>query len=175
MKRISIAAILCQSFALLASDEDPSPVAIPVVCSLFLEGSGCGPIQETDGFSSSNLDLPKTAEHIANYLKPFYLNKCLTLDDLAMLKIEVGKYFYQNGRPFVRVAIPEQDVSGGILRLTVKERKAGNICTQGNRYFRSSLLLNYSRTQPGEPTRHLPSGNELHSLYTNPFHEVNLR
>lgn len=174
MKRISIAAILCQAFALLASHEDPSPVAIPLVCSLFLEGSGCGPIQETDGFSSSNLDLPKTAEHIANYLKPFYLNKCLTLDDLATLKIEVGKYFYQNGRPFVRVAIPEQDVSEGTLRLIITESKAGNICTQGNKYFSSKLLLNYIRTQSGEPIRERPIGNDLYMLNTNPFHQVDI-
>lgn len=152
-----------------------NPVVIKHARRLILEGTDCiSRPSEIEGFSSCNLKLPEGEEDIANYLKPFYLGKDLTLQDLVKIKIEVGKYFYQHGRPFVRVAIPEQDVTDGTFRLKVVESKAGEIRCQGNRYFSSKRLLSYIRTKPGELIEDKQIANDLYLINTNPFRQADI-
>lgn len=176
MKNFSLSFILCQALTLFSDQQDLAcpPVVVKNVRTLILQGNGCEPSEEIEAFACCDLDLPKSPQDIAKYLSPFYLNQDLSLDDLVRLKIEVGKYFYQNGRPFVRVTIPEQEVTDGVLRLNVTESKAGVICTQGNKYFSSKQLLKYIRTNPGDPIRERPIGNDLYMLNTNPFHQVDI-
>jgi len=162
------------SFA-LESKESEKSFAIKEVNSLLLQGTD-DPVfgGEVEGFIYKDLELPKGPEHIAQYLRPYYFGREMTFEDLVRLKIEVGKYFYQNGHPFVRVSIPEQEVENGRLSLKVIESRIGAIQVEGNQHFSSRQLLKYLKAQPGDRIRERPMGHDLYSMNINPFHQVDV-
>lgn len=182
MNIFQLSTILWPAFARLTADAAPEAastsdqqVVIPHVHRLVLEGESCHTDVETvDGFSFCGMTLPTSAQSMARYLAPFYLHRSMTAQDLLQLKIEVGKYFYQHGCPFVRVMIPEQDVTDGVLKLRIIEGKAGEISCQGNRHFSSKQILQYLRIRPGDPIEDKQMANDLYLINANPFRNVDI-
>lgn len=155
--------------------EHKEPIAMKNIECLLLQGADESVFRgEVDGFAYRDLELPEEPEDVAKYLKPFYLNREMTFEDLVDLKIEVGKYFYQHGRPFIRVSIPEQEVVNGVLRLKVVESRIGTIQVVGNKHFSSKQFLKYLKAKPGDHLRERPMGHDLYSMNINPFHQVDL-
>jgi len=169
MGKILLSLFLCQ---IAIAAEKP---LVKNAQSLFLKGSDCHvPRDLPKGLSSCNLDIPGGRERLARRLDPLYFHRDLTREDLLKLKIAVGKYFFQKGRPFVRVTIPEQDVTGGVIQLSVTESHVGEVRTEGNKYFSSEKLLSYFRTRPGDVIREKPIADDLYFININPYRQADV-
>lgn len=55
--------------------------------------------------------------------------------DIEQARAALERFYQQRGREFVRVAIPEQEISNDTVVLQVSEAKVGKIVVSGNRYF----------------------------------------
>ncbi len=62
-----------------------------------------------------------------------YLNRNLTRGDIAQLKYEVAKRYYESGYILVRVVTPPQDLSSGTLHIVVYEAKIETVTVPNNR------------------------------------------
>jgi hemolysin activation/secretion protein len=56
------------------------------------------------------------------------------LDDI---RDQLAAYYSSILRPFVDIAIPVQDVAGGVLRVNIVETTRGRVTVEGNRWFDS--------------------------------------
>lgn len=56
-----------------------------------------------------------------------YLNRPLTRDDIARLKFELAKRYYDAGYVLVKVTTPPQDLSDGVLEVVVYAGRVGDI------------------------------------------------
>jgi hemolysin activation/secretion protein len=70
-----------------------------------------------------------------------------TLNQIVPLATEV---FKAAGRPAVDIAIPEQDVTSGVVQVVVTEFTAGNILVEGATYFPSGLYRAAIGLRPGQ-------------------------
>jgi hemolysin activation/secretion protein len=84
-------------------------------------------------------------------LYPF-LGPQKTLDDIEQARAAIQSLYKQNGYPIVVVAIPEQNVIGGIVRLQVVEGRVGRLKISGNEYFsRREIRQEMSSIEAGQP------------------------
>lgn len=67
--------------------------------------------------------LQKTAEP--------YLNRPLTRQDVARLKYDITKLYYDKGYVLVKVTTPPQDLSGGVMKVVVYAGRIGDIEISG--------------------------------------------
>jgi hemolysin activation/secretion protein len=56
-----------------------------------------------------------------------YLNRKLTRGDLAQMKFDITRLYYQDGYILVRVVTPPQDLATGVLKVTIYEAKIEKI------------------------------------------------
>lgn len=82
------------------------------------------------------LPAEKIKEIVAPYTGP---DRRVTDVDKARLALE--KAYRNAGYPTVIVAVPEQTITEGVVRLTVIESVLGEVSVTGNRYFSTSRLL----------------------------------
>lgn len=61
-----------------------------------------------------------------------YLDKKITAGDLAELKYEVKKVYYDKGYILVRVVTEPQDFSNGVLKVSIYEAKVGEVIVSKN-------------------------------------------
>jgi hemolysin activation/secretion protein len=75
------------------------------------------------------------------------------IDDalLADIRNRLTEYCASVGRPFVDIAIPTQDVGGGVLRVNVIEKRRGRVRVDGNRWFDDQQYIDAIRTRAGDP------------------------
>lgn len=76
------------------------------------------------------------------------------------------------GRPLVDVAVPEQDVSGGVIQIVVAEYRVGDVLIEGNRHFSTPRLRNAIRLQSGDVVAQPDLVEDLNWLQQNPFRRV---
>ena len=62
-----------------------------------------------------------------------YLNRNLTRGDIANLKYQIAKRYYESGYILVRVVTPPQDLSSGTLHIVVYEAKIETVTVPNNR------------------------------------------
>ena len=62
-----------------------------------------------------------------------YLNRSITRGDIAQLKYDVAKRYYQSGYILVRVVTPPQDLASGVLHIVVYEAKIEMVTVPNNR------------------------------------------
>lgn len=103
-----------------------------------------------------------------------YLEKPLHESDLDLIKRDVIAYCQTRYYPFVRVEVPEQEVTDGCLKLSVVQSKLGEISVCGNRYFSSNYFQRAVRIQPGQAINEKVLLNDLNFMNRNPFHKVDL-
>ncbi|HUK58782.1 MAG TPA: ShlB/FhaC/HecB family hemolysin secretion/activation protein [Stellaceae bacterium] len=101
-----------------------------------------------------------------------FLGKPLTFGGLSDITRVIIGYYRTQGRPFVDVVFPEQDVSSGIVQAVVTEFRVGQIKFEHNDWFSTDLLRREVNLAPGDPieTRRLQA--DLDRLNENPFRTV---
>ncbi len=103
-----------------------------------------------------------------------YIDSPLSLKRVHEMARDVVLAYRKAGMPVVDVALPEQDVSGGILQLVVVLGRAGDINVTGTKYFDENLYLRSFRIQRGQVIKQDPLLDDLRYLNRNPYRQVGL-
>ena len=89
------------------------------------------------------------APAFSHRLQP-WLGQPLTRLDLQRLLAAVNAHYAAADRPFVRVSVPDQDISDGILRVLVIEGRLDEVTVRGNHWFSSGSYRQAVQLQPGD-------------------------
>lgn len=80
-----------------------------------------------------------------------YLNRPVTNQDIAQLKYDVTKYFYDRGYILVRVVTPAQKLSSGVLKVEIFEANIGDVSIQSEGVLNSTVANAFaSRLDSGD-------------------------
>jgi len=110
-------------------------------------------------------------EAFRKQIEPF-LGRPVSMAALMRIRRITMIYYQQHDRPFVEVAIPEQDITTGVVQLVVYEATAGTMTVTGNRHFRDGLFLRRVRFPTGEPIRASHIVADIDGLNRNAFRTV---
>lgn len=102
------------------------------------------------------------------------IGKPLTFARLAEIRRAVIERFRAAGEPLVDVYVPEQDVSGGVVRIAVAEFHVGKVKARGNRYFSDAQLEREMPLRSGGPIRESDVSTGLALLNANPYRRVDV-
>jgi len=109
------------------------------------------------------------AEEFLAELEAEFIGQPLTYDRLDEMRDEILQYYESKGRPLVIVNIPPQEITGGVVQVTVQEATVGKITFSGNRHFSTSRLKKYISVKPGDPIDTYKLANDLAAMNQNPF------
>jgi hemolysin activation/secretion protein len=79
----------------------------------------------------------KKRDKLQKLIDENYVGKALTLEKITELKNDVTDFYQKNGQALVIVNVPEQDVSDGVVVVTVLEARLGKVQVTGNKFFTS--------------------------------------
>jgi len=102
-----------------------------------------------------------------------FLNRPMRHEDMEEIRGAVALYYEQQGRPFVQIVIPPQEVTDGILQIMVQESTLEEINLEGNRWTKDWQILNNIHLQIGEPIDTNTLNADLAFLNRNPFRQTN--
>lgn len=102
------------------------------------------------------------------------IGKPLTFARLAEIRRAVVLRYRAAGLPLVDVYVPEQDVTGGAVRIEVAEFRVGRVTARGNRYFSDSLLTKQMPLESGTPIYQSDVLRGLNVLNANPYRQVDV-
>lgn len=80
------------------------------------------------------------SDEFRSKLKPF-LGKPVSRASIKRMALVAIKHCHQKGRPFVKVIVPEQDITTRVIHFVVKESRLGEIRVEGNKYRSSERYL----------------------------------
>lgn len=103
-----------------------------------------------------------------------FLNAEITYADITAIRKQVYTAYRKKGFPVVDVSIPEQEITGGSLTLTVTEGVFGNIQIEGGRYLNSAAKLKQIRQHPGERINAMTLQEDIDWLNRDPFASADL-
>ncbi len=103
-----------------------------------------------------------------------YLGQPLSLEQLGALVKEVILWCRAQDRPVVDVAVPQQDVTGGVLQLVFVEGRVGKVQVEGNRWFSTSSLRDSVRLRPGDEIGAERLVADVDWINRNPFEQANV-
>ncbi|MDN3504009.1 MAG: ShlB/FhaC/HecB family hemolysin secretion/activation protein [Rhabdochlamydiaceae bacterium] len=124
------------------------------------------------GFHVVNMKLPGKGKQLEAILTPIYLNKPLTRKVINRLINQIEIYYQENDRPIVKVIVPRQGISQGILSLLVIEGKLGQISSKGNIWLSDQRLQQYVKLQPSEVIDERLVRESIDFINRNPFRTV---
>ena len=121
------------------------------VLRLLVLGADANPIQPVRLTGVDDAAVPALATPAARAITAGFIGQ--SIDDvlLADIRDRLSAYYGSLGRPFVTIAIPEQDVAAGSLRVIVIETTLGRIKVEGNRWFGDPYYAGAIRMRSGDP------------------------
>jgi hemolysin activation/secretion protein len=130
---------------------------------------------QVDGFRGSGLMImglgPLKAPRIQSQLKSF-IGKPLTMAAMKEISADIEQWYRSQGRPYVDVVFPPQDISTGVLQGVVTEFRVGKIRTEGNNWFAGWLLQSQVSLGTGDIIRTEALNDDLAWLNQNPFRQT---
>jgi hemolysin activation/secretion protein len=127
---------------------------------------------DREGIIVKGVKLPGSYNDLRTRLQPF-LDKEFTEKKTTEIKDIIANYYKDNKRPLVKVFIPQQEISSGILQIEIIESKIEKIEIKGNEWFSTKLLRKYIRLQEGENLDWTILNQDLVWMNKNPFRSVN--
>lgn len=96
----------------------------------------------------------------------------LTLAAIEEVRAQVARFFASAGRPFVRVIVPPQDATNGVVQIVATEGRLAAVRVEGARFFGEQAYLGAVDLASGQPidARRLDRGIEW--LNSNPYRQV---
>lgn len=104
-----------------------------------------------------------------------YIGRPLTLGDLHAIQQNVIWWYRSKHRPLVDVAVPQQDVSTGVVQIVVTRFALGEVKVEGNRWFDTGLLTAGLTQKRGAPLDIVRLKQDLDWLNRNPFRRVDVQ
>lgn len=101
-----------------------------------------------------------------------FIGKPVSLKSIKEIAKQVILFCREKDRPFVNVAVPEQDITKGVIHLLVVEGKVGKIFVEGNKWFRSKQFLSHVGLKPGESISEQRIIRDIDYLNQNSFRTV---
>jgi hemolysin activation/secretion protein len=101
-----------------------------------------------------------------------YIGKPLTFGDLHAITRMVVAFLRAHHRPLVDVALPEQDITTGVVQIVVTEFVLDRVKVKGNRWFSKDLIQDGIETKSGQPLDLDQLKHDLDWLNRNPFRKV---
>ena len=129
-------------------------------------------ISELKGIETNNIELLRTTEFQSIAEK--YIGQPVTLKKLDDLVREIVVYYRDHDRPVVYVVVPEQDITTGVIQVLVLEGRVGEIRAEGNKWFRSSIIIEGISSLPSEVVSAEKLKSDLTWINANPFRQVDL-
>lgn len=129
-------------------------------------------LDQFEGFRAICLDVPGSSERFAVALESLYLGKDLTRSSIDEIKAAVAEYYRGKNFPLVRVEVPKQDVTSGVLQLVVLESRLGCLSVEGGRWQWRDYLQKRVEMPLGEPIDESRLSQNLSFLNKNPFRRV---
>ena len=83
----------------------------------------------------------KKREALQKELEKSVIGKPLTLEKIEEIKKKIAKFYQKNGHALVVVNVPEQDVTDGVVVVTVLEARLGKVFVTGNKWFSSEWYM----------------------------------
>ncbi|MBX7067444.1 MAG: BamA/TamA family outer membrane protein [Parachlamydiales bacterium] len=128
--------------------------------------------EDVSGVVVRGLDVP--GQDLMDRLCQSFINCNFTKNEIDALKGQIFSYYREQGKPFVAVEIPEQEVSHGILRVVVVEGKIDGVICSGNRWISDRQVLKAIDAADGEAIDTKMLLNNTAWFNRNPFHTTDL-
>ena len=175
MRRVVFLLLIFASTAILRADER---VIIPELKGIVLMGDEeeFSPWEAPSyrGVHVRGVCVPGGIERFEREVGAQFIGKPLTQKGLSEIKQEVILYWRRCEHPLVVVEVPEQDISGAVLRLVVVEGCLGKVICRGNRWFSDSALLGYVQLKPGQAITADTLLTDVAWMNHNPFRHTDL-
>ncbi|NGX51302.1 MAG: Heme/hemopexin transporter protein HuxB [Chlamydiae bacterium] len=127
--------------------------------------------QDFHGLMAYHMETPGDIYKLRKTVRT-YTHSPLNNETISELKRCVLEFYQNNNRPIVSVTIPEQDISDGVVQMVVTEAKLGKVYCSGNRYFKSAMLIEQIKLEPGENIASDILNQNLYWLNRNPFRHI---
>ncbi len=127
--------------------------------------------EEIEGVLAYRIELPGPVRILKKRLCPF-IGKPIDRTLLLAIKKEVAAFYASYHHPLVRVNIPKQDVSSGVLQLVITESHLGKIEITGEKWFSKEQIAKYIHLKEEEVLLSNKLSQDLYSLNRNPFRHV---
>lgn len=81
-------------------------------------------VKSTSGFHANGIEIPGGVEELKKKLGPLFLGKPMTSELLMSLRSNLNKYFSEHNHPSIKVKLPIQDFSNGVVQLVLEDEAA---------------------------------------------------
>ena len=103
-----------------------------------------------------------------------FLSQPLTIENLNRLSADLTLALDQAGYSVADVAVPEQEVRGGVVQIIVRVGALGDVRVEGNKHFSAASLKRLISLEPGETIRADRIKRDLITVNTNPFRQADV-
>ncbi|MHC4605955.1 MAG: POTRA domain-containing protein, partial [Planctomycetota bacterium] len=128
------------------------------------------PQADVEGIRSEGMDLLDTND-FRQRLEPF-LGRPVSMRSIRDMTDAVRLYFRDRDRPVVTVAVPQQDITNGVLQFVVVEAKVGEVSVEGNEWFSASRIRRHVRLDSGDVILLSRLLDDIGYINRNPFRRV---
>ncbi len=101
-----------------------------------------------------------------------FIGKPLSMAGMQQIALTVEQWYRAQGRPFVNVVFPPQDISTGVLQGVVTEFRLGRVKAEGNDWFADWLLESQVSLATGDIIRTETLNSDVAWLNQNPFRQT---
>ncbi len=130
--------------------------------------------RKVEGLQLEDVRPPGGADALAEHLMPIFYHAPITESLIDELRHEISRYYRDHNYPIVRVIVPKQTYSNGVLQLIVIEGRLGKISVKGNRFSSAESTEKWVRLKSGETINELTLLRDIGWMNTNPFRQVSV-
>ncbi len=120
------------------------------------------------GISFVQIGVPGNAQELVKLLQP-YLGAELNSEMIAEIKQTIVRYWHAHKKPLVKVSVPEQDITDGVLQLVITQATLDQVNVRGNRWFSDRVYRKGMRLKSGDIIDERVLVEDLDWLNRNPF------
>ncbi len=154
------------------SSEDATPLGVALRAIVLLVP---GDQPQADRQVADGVDLSRTAQldrAAARAALSRFIGRPLSRKLIAEIETEVARQFRVVHRPFISLATPEQEITGGALQIVVTEFRAGQVGVRGAGGRAAASIRGRVRLNTGETIDSSALTEDLDWLNRNPFRDA---
>lgn len=152
-------------------------VALPYVHTILLLGREADVLSDTHSLASGilfgDIDIPGKESDLIADLEP-YLGGEIALEEIEKIRRVILNYWQSHKRPFVRIFIPEQDITEGVLQFVVMQAVLGEVRVRGGKWFSDQLYFDGMHLHSGDFIDEQVLVDDLDWLNRNPFRRTDV-